>query len=126
MQERRRPEADLGWVRLYVDLGCSSLSQRLSTYGHVCEAQRAIGERSSPYANIDGIFMMPKLNEQRRSASSRREPAAAIPTFRKLGISAVAAACAWERKPLQEPGERAAMQDGEERDNGGRQQTIMR
>jgi hypothetical protein len=73
-----------------------------------------MSERSSPYAKIDENFMMPKLNEPRRSASSRREPAAAIPTFRKLGISAVVAACAWEGKPLQEPRERADMQDDEE------------
>jgi hypothetical protein len=55
------------------------------------------------------------MNESRRSASPRREPAAAIPKFHKLGISAVVAACAWERKPLQEPRERSAAQDGEER-----------
>jgi hypothetical protein len=84
-----------------------------------------IGGRSSPYANTDEIFVMPKLNEPRRSASSRREPAAAIPTFRKLGISAVTAACARERKPLQEPREQAAMQDGEERGTAeGRRQSM--
>ena len=59
---------------------------------------------------------MPKLNESRRSASPRREPTAAIPKFRKLGISAVVAACAWERKPLREPRERAAAQDGDEQE----------
>jgi hypothetical protein len=54
---------------------------------------------------------MPKLNESHRSASPRREPAAAIPKFHKLGISALVAACAWERKPLQETPERADAQD---------------
>ena len=58
---------------------------------------------------------MPKLNDSRRSASLRHEPAAAIPKFRKLGISALVAACAWERKPLRELRERAVARDGEER-----------
>jgi hypothetical protein len=116
-------EADLGWVRPYVDLTaahCRSVCRHTVMFAR---HNASIGERSSPHANIDENFMMPKLNEPRRSASSRREPAAAIPTFRKLGISALAAACAWERKPLQEPRERAAMQDGEERataDRSGR------
>ena len=45
---------------------------------------------------------MTQLKEQHRATSSRSEPAAAIPKFRKLGLSAVVAACAWERKPLNE------------------------
>jgi hypothetical protein len=38
--------------------------------------------------------------QARRSAASRRAPAAAIPKFRELGLSAVVAACAWQRRPL--------------------------
>jgi hypothetical protein len=41
---------------------------------------------------------MQQSNESRRPA--RREPASAIPKFRKIGLSAVAAACAWERRAL--------------------------
>jgi hypothetical protein len=35
-----------------------------------------------------------------RSQSPRREPSPAIPQFRKIGLSAVAAACVWERRPV--------------------------
>jgi hypothetical protein len=40
---------------------------------------------------------MQQSNESRRPA--RRAPASAIPKFREIGLSAVAAACAWERRP---------------------------
>jgi hypothetical protein len=41
---------------------------------------------------------MQQLTQSGRSPG--REPVAAIPKFRKIGLSAVAAACAWERRPL--------------------------
>jgi hypothetical protein len=86
---------------------------------------RSTGEREFALRQHRREFLMPKLNEARRLASSRREPAAAIPMFRKLGISALVAACAWERKPLQEQRERAAMQAGQERGTAeGRRQSM--
>jgi hypothetical protein len=53
---------------------------------------------SSNHCNRDDV--MQQKPESRRSTSARQEPGAGIPKFRKLGLSAVVAACAWERRPL--------------------------
>jgi hypothetical protein len=60
------------------------------------------GEFGSPLSqpSFNRECVMQQTTESRRAASSRREPAAAIPKFRELRLSAVVAACAWQRRPL--------------------------
>jgi hypothetical protein len=65
----------------------------------------AKGARRHPQLLFHRECLMQQLTQSRRSP--RREPTAAIPRFRKIGLSAVAAACAWERRPLAPRGEGA-------------------
>jgi hypothetical protein len=45
---------------------------------------------------------MPQMPKPRSPANARRAPGAAIPKFRELKLSAVVAACAFQRKPVTE------------------------
>jgi hypothetical protein len=62
------------------------------------KAPEAKGVRHHPQPLFHRECLMQQLTQSGRSPG--REPAAAIPKFRKIGLSAVAAACAWERRPL--------------------------